>query len=183
MATRQSLPGFGKAFDRADQFVGHGPDATALPFRSHTSTSRVSLVQTADEFEALFRDGIRQMRRSVLPLDRPQVRLLDDVTRGRGIGMLGKVLEIARYQCADPTDATAVPEVCRGFVLAGHRANTTVFAAGQLETDANCDFDHAQLAYEHEPTRANYERLIEAGNRQINETRRVMDAAHAEQKR
>lgn len=148
----------------------------------HTSRKGPSLVSSVDEFEVLFRDGVRQTRRSAIGLNQKQHRVLDDVSRGVGIRMVAQVLDIARWQCACPADATAIPEVCRGYVLAGHPTNWSVFAASQTETDANCDFDQSQIAYAMDPSPANYERLVESGNRQLAETRRVMDAAHFEQR-
>lgn len=158
------------------------PNAMRIGLEVHTSRKATPLVSSIEEFEVLFRDGVRQMRRSAIGLNRKQHRVLDDVSRGVGIRMVAQALDIARFQCLCPADATAIPEVCRGYVLAGHQTNWTVFDASQTETDANCDFDHAQIAYAMDPSPANYERLVESGNRQMTETRRVLDAAHSEQR-
>jgi hypothetical protein len=177
MATRQSLPGFGKAFDRVDQFVGHGPDATALPFRSHTTPLPLAGVRRDALVDAVA-DAVRQMQRTAVGLTVKEAQLLKDVGRGRYVGGVLKALEIGQ-KCEDMADATAFPEALRGWQVRHHQASCcTVIDAFRGETDANGIANMAQFEFEIAPTEANRQRALEALRRQREETDRAIIALH-----
>jgi hypothetical protein len=142
------------------------------------STFAFPLVQTADEFSAATRDGLRMMRRSLEPLEKREARVLDDLNRDRGIAMVRQALEIARYRSKCPADATALTEKWHGFVLAGHQQACPVIDAFEWETKAQGEFDLAQLEYAANPTEANRQRAIEFGHRHQAYIRRCLDALH-----
>lgn len=146
--------------------------------RRHTGALVFPPVRIADDFEQATKDGLRQLRDHAGGLTKKEAWALDDLNRHRGLKMVQQALTIARYRATCPAGATAILENWRGFVLAGHTPGCPVLDAFRYETDANGDFDLAQINYAAEPTEANRARAIEAGNRQLAETRRALDALH-----
>jgi hypothetical protein len=142
---------------------------------------RVSPVVSArDELHLLTADAVRVMRESVDRLHPRDQQFLKDVGRGRYIGGMLRLTEIAR-RCADPCATGFLFEQWRGFAIRGHPALTmTVGAAFRDETIANGSSDLAQLDYALMPTRSNRDRAIEALQRQLVMTRAALDALHSE---
>ena len=142
---------------------------TALPLR----------VVGRDALGAMVRDSVRQVMGRAHGLTPKESQLLKDIGRGRYIGGVLNALEISQQKCHDVGTATALPEAFRGWVVGGHPGyEVCLFDSFVAEQQSNGSFDLAQLAYMKNPTRANKERAIEAGNRQMAETRRALDALH-----
>lgn len=138
-----------------------------------------SVVSHRDQLADVVRDSIRQVTRSATGLSAKEAQLLKDIARGRYIGGVLHALEISQQRCEDVADATAIPEAFRGWVLGGHpRYAVCVFDSFVAEQESNGEFDVAQMRYMRDPTPANRDRAIEAGNRQLVETRRALDALH-----
>lgn len=122
-------------------------------------------------------DAMRQVSRSAVGLSTRDAQLIRDIRdRGRYIGGVLRALEISR-RCADPSDATALPDAFRGFIVAEHPGfSVNEIAADRAETAANGEFDLAVLEWKLSPTRATGERAIEAGRRQQLRTQQMVDA-------
>lgn len=156
-------------------------NARTLRYEPNTSAWRPSLDSRLD-FLGVTRDGVRQVRPYLDTLPKKEARLLDDVSRGKGLAMVRQALEIARHRASCPAAATGLLENWRGFVLAGHTPGCAILDAFGWETEAQGGFDVAQFAYAENPSEANRLRAIEAGNRQLAETRRALDALHGVQR-
>lgn len=146
--------------------------------RPHTGMLALSPVQIADDFQRATRDGIRQLRDRSDGLTKKEAWALDDLNRDRGLAMVRHALSIARYRATCPAAATGLLENWRGFVLAGHAVNCPVIEAFRWETDAQGDFDLAQLNYANNPTEVNRQIAIEKGSKHMAEIRRALDALH-----
>lgn len=124
------------------------------------------------------RDAVRTMQRSLPTLSRRDQQLLKDVKKGRYVGGVLRVLEIAR-ECEDPADATALPEAWRGFVVAAHPGmEASVYDSFRLEQGSNGATDLAQVEFLIAPTEANRQRALEFLNQQMVRTRKAIDALH-----
>lgn len=122
-------------------------------------------------------DAMRQVSRSAVGLSAKEAQLVRDIRdRGRYISGICQALEISR-RCADPCDATALPDAFRGFVVAVHPGfQVNERQADRAETESNGEFDLAVLEWRINPSRVNGERAIEAGRRQQLRTQQMVDA-------
>lgn len=181
MATRVSFSSFGKQVQPVDrqQFVGHGTNGAADVGRTRTPVQPASWVSTRHQLVLVVADAIRQMRAGADGLTAKEHDRLKQFSNGQYLSGVLSLVEIGQ-KCADLSAATAFPEALRGFQVQHHPvAKPTVMDAFRGETDANGEFDLAQLEYAAQPTDANRRRAIEAGNRQLAETYRALNALHA----
>lgn len=137
-----------------------------------------------DALALMVRDSVRQIRDTAIGLTPTEQQLLKDLCKGRYIGGVLNALELSQQKCTDITGATALPEAFRGWVVGGHPGyEVCLFDSFLTEQHANGTFDLTQFEYLKNPTKANRDRAIEAGNRQLVETRRALDALHQDQQR
>lgn len=143
---------------------------------AHTTTTPFRGVFDRDALADRTQDAIRQVMRSADGIGPKDRQLLKDIGRGRYIGGVQRALEISR-RCVDPSDATALPDAFRGFVVAVHPGfQVCEISADRAETESNGEFDLAVLEWRLSPSKANGERAIEAGRRQLMRTQQMCDA-------
>lgn len=152
-------------------------DAIRAELAGHTRTRQVCGYTSRIALASRVADAMRQVERSAAGLTKKEAQLVRDIRdRGRYIGGVLQALEISR-RCTDPTDATALPDAFRGFVIATHPGFlVNQIGADRAETEANGEFDLAVLEWKLSPSRANGERAIEAGRRQVVATQQMVDA-------
>lgn len=155
---------------------GMSYNAIRSSVRSHTHKALPGGHAPRQVLADRFADAMRQVERSAVGLTPKEAQLIRDFRKGRYIGGVLQALEISR-RCVDPSDATALPDTMRGFIIAEHpRFSVSCVEADRLETGANGEFDLAVLEWRLHPSRANKERAIEAGRRQEMATRQMIDA-------
>lgn len=147
--------------------------------RSRTTAIGGSGVSGRDMLALMVHDSVRRIQANATGLTPREQQLFKDLKKGRYIGGVLNALEISQQKCQDVSDATALPEAFRGWVIGGHPGyEVCVFDSFLTEQHANGTFDLAQFEYLKSPTKANRDRAIEAGTRQLVETRRSLDALH-----
>lgn len=179
MAITKTVPGSREEINRVErrQVVGgHGYESIRAELAEHTRTTPARGYAARAPLATRVDDAMRQVERSVPNLNKKEVQLIRDIRKGRYIGGVLQALEISR-RCWDPTDATALPDTFRGYVIAEHpRFQVCQVEAFRHETDANGEFDLAQYEWMLNPSRVNGERAIEAGRRQLLRTQQAIDA-------
>lgn len=137
--------------------------------------------------EAAVRESCRLMLRSAAGLTAQQQQLAYDVQRGRyarSLRVFFSLLEIGRH-CAEPSDAVALPEVCRGYIVAAHPrlVSVGVREAFEQESRANQRCDDAQRAYLWDRSAGAADAVIEATTAQELASRAMADALHSARSR
>lgn len=154
-------------------------DIRPIQYEPRTTPESLPVAVGRDALTKLVNDAVRQVQRSAIALSPTESQLLRDLKRGRYIGGVLDALEISQQKCRDVSDATALPEAFYGYVLGGHPFYTvSLFESFVAEQQANGSFDLAQMRYMKNPTPANRDAAVEAGRRQLVETRRALDALH-----
>lgn len=110
-------------------------------------TSATTGLLAFDEFDAAWKDGWRQTRRTLRGLGRSEARIIDDLTRGRGVTMLRQGFEIVREHSTCAADRVALAEQLRGFLLAGLTLELSEAEAMLRETEANEQGNVAQFRH------------------------------------
>lgn len=150
-----------------------------LPFGwAHTPALPLRGVSTLDALKAEAGEAVRITREYADGLTTKDHDLLKAFSRGQYLTGVLRFMEIG-LKCQEVAAATALPEVLRGFTVRHHpRAHVCYLEAFASESDSNGGFDVAQIAFAAERTEANRRRAIEAGNRQLAETYRSLNALH-----
>lgn len=176
MATRETRSGFREAVNGVGQ-VGHTYQSIRAELATRTRTAFPSGYTPKAALTVRVQDAMRQVERSATGLSKREAQLVRDIRdRGRYIGGVLQALEISR-RCVDPSDATALPDALRGFVIAAHPGfQVCEVSADRAETAANGEFDLAVLEWKLSPSQANGERAVEAGRRQLMRTQQMVDA-------
>jgi hypothetical protein len=132
-------------------------------------------VLAIDEFDAAWKDGWRQVQRSLSGLGKRERQVIDDLKRGRGTTMLREGFEIIRQASTCANDATALCESLRGFVMAGHTLDVTEPEAMLRETEANEHGNMAQIKRALYGDRGSRDQVIETMNGQAIASRLLAD--------
>lgn len=152
---------------------------TARPaLAPHTVGAPLDGVWGRHGFENATKEAVRLMREDASGLTAKEHDLLNKFSQGYYLTGVFRIAEIGQ-KCETLAGATAFPEVWRGLTVRHHpRAHVCFLDASATESHANGEFDLAQIAYAHDPTEENRQRAIEAGNRQLAETHRCLNALH-----
>lgn len=137
-----------------------------------------TLVQ--DEFDACWKDGWRQSRRSLNGIGRRERQVIDDLSRGRGTAMLREGFQILRAFSTCAADRVALTEQLRGFLLAGVAVDLTVPEAMLRETEANEEGNHAQMRHAFYTSRGTLDHVVERMTAQEVASRVLADTLHRE---
>lgn len=141
--------------------------------------SAPSPAPAGQSFDRLMANAMRAVRRSAVGLTPKESQLLADVSRGRGFRVISEVADIARYRCADPTDATAIAEGLRGYILRDHPGLVlSWFDVLRYEGATNTMADEALVEHVLSPSGATRDRMVETHVAQAIASRAVADLIH-----
>lgn len=136
----------------------------------------LALAPEYQPLETLLADAVRQVRRSSKLTPR-ESQLLSDVARpdARGVRMIREAVDIAKYRCACPADASAIGEAFNRYVLTGHPGlRLPWFDTLRREGATNTMADDALVEHVLSPSQATRERVIEAHRAQELASRAVV---------
>lgn len=145
----------------------------AIRHTRETPTSE-TLALLEGEFEQAWREGWQIARRSC-DLSREQAGTIDDLSRLRGCLTLKRGFEILRHTSKNATDATALMEKLRGYLLAGHAIDLTEAEATHRETLANYHGNDAQDRHHFYRSAGTRSAVVEAMNGQAIASRLLAD--------
>lgn len=150
----------------------------AIRYETGPHTSASVGFQARDEFDAAWKDGWRQVRRTLRGLGRRERQVIDDLTRGRGVSMLREGFEIVRACSTCPADRVALTEQLRGFLLVGTSLELTEAEAMLRETEANEAGNTMQIKHAFYRSRGTRDGVIEAMTRQSVMSQTLADTLH-----
>lgn len=152
--------------------------ATGFPLALRTPAIPLNGVLLRHALHLAASESVRQVRDHANGLTSKDHNYLKGFMRGQYLTGVLRFVEIG-LKCDELGAATAFPEALRGFTVQHHpKAHVCVREAFHAESHANGEFDAAQLAYAADPTEVNRQWALEAGNRQLVETYRSLNALH-----
>lgn len=152
--------------------------ATRRSATKHTTAIGGSEVWALDLLKREARESVRVVRDHADRLTTKDHYLLSDVADGKYLTGVFR-FQVLALRCREVAAATTFAERLRGFQVQHHpQAHVDLLTAFGAESRSNGEFDAAQIAFAADPTEANRQWALEAGNRQLVETHRSMMALH-----